>query len=649
MGIKRILFPITLFLLVGFLIIPTVGAITEHNYVYYDQSASNTDIEGYRIYAVGTSDLVKITKHPSVDASACYLHNDSYSLVSSGTFTGDNCSITGTLEQGKYYHLSMNKAGSPFTHYYNTTIAYPIYGTNIQWVNGSEINGHTIYSTRGGNILSIDISSDYFIEYNQTVFKTSYEMFSLINITNSTAPTNAILNYNGVEYEANVYSLGNNNYTIRSNIEVPNTAGSYEFFFQWNIGASTETSENRTQQVNSLAIDDCSVYSTMILNYTLRDEESQSILSGSAENTTIEVDIDIFFPTSQYPVAEYSHEYDKTNPATVCIDSLIEGTTLNLDAVARYQSVKRDSELYHIQNYELTDGSIPNHINLYDLNSSKSKDFLITFRDSNFLPVEDALIVINRKYISEGVFKSVEIPKTDLSGQAIGHFVESEAIYSIIVTKNGTTLATFNNIAVICQDKLTEDCRIELDAFTVGQEFPDFSTIDNLNYLIEFNEATRNITLTFATIDGSSPKVQMNVTKYDRFGNNTICDDISNSVTDTIICHIPESYGNVTVYLELFNNNKFIESRMYKIQEKLFSDEMEDEGYFYTLVLVLTIPFLFAGNLIGFLIGIFIGLLVSSLLLFYQQKTLLGVGSAIIWLLVLIGAVVWKINSGRNK
>jgi len=54
------------------------------------------------------------------------------------------------------------------------------------------------------------------------------------------------------------------------------------------------------------------------------------------------------------------------------------------------------------------------NIDLYDLNESDSQVFKIIFRDSSFLPVEDALINVYRKYVDKKFcIEIVEIPMTD--------------------------------------------------------------------------------------------------------------------------------------------------------------------------------------------------------------------------------------------
>ena len=71
------------------------------------------------------------------------------------------------------------------------------------------------------------------------------------------------------------------------------------------------------------------------------------------------------------------------------------------------------------------------NITLFDLNLSDSTEFQLTFTGDDYLPLEDALIFIDRQYIAENTFKTVELPLTDSNGQTILHLVRNEVIYNI--------------------------------------------------------------------------------------------------------------------------------------------------------------------------------------------------------------------------
>jgi len=326
--------------------------------------------------------------------------------------------------------------------------------------------------------------------------------------------------------------------------------------------------------------------------------------------------------------------------------SLLNGSEYRMDVQMRYTSLGRVEEFHHIQNFTLTNRSLSQNINLFDLNITDSQKFLITFKDDNFLPVEDALVDIQRKYVSEGVFKSVEIPKTDEFGQTVGHFDLEGVIYTIIVSKNGNVLAAFDNIAVVCQDIIVEDCRLNLNVATVPADFPEWESIGGLDYTITFDNNTRAITVVFTTTDGSSSTVLLNTTKYDRFGNVTVCSDTLTSSSGTLTCIIPDSFGNVTVISKLYNNGQLITTRIYSI--------FPNAGQFFgtdaiamSIILLLTIPLMLVGSTVGLILGVIIGLIMSGGLMFINGGSGIGTGVALIWAIIAGGIIIWKINQKK--
>ncbi len=278
--------------------------------------------------------------------------------------------------------------------------------------------------------------------------------------------TEAILVYNNTNFAGTIVNTAGDNYTATRTIDVPSVSVDSTLQFFWNLKLQNNFETNSTQHnqgVTALKIDDCTTHSTRILNFTLRDEENQTILDGDLFNTTIEIDVDIFPVGSSTTILNFSNSSVEINPTSICINDDLSNSTYTLDATIRYSSADRETEYYHIQSFSLTNSTIPQNINLYDLLSVDSQPFLITFKDQNFLAVENALINIQRQYVGDGVFKSIEIPKTDNSGQAVAHLVLDNVVYTMIISKSGSVLGTFNNVVAICDDLVVGDCKINLN------------------------------------------------------------------------------------------------------------------------------------------------------------------------------------------
>ena len=61
------------------------------------------------------------------------------------------------------------------------------------------------------------------------------------------------------------------------------------------------------------------------------------------------------------------------------------------------------------------------------------------------------------------------------------------------------------------------------------------------------------------------------------------------------------------------------------------------------IIMMLTIPFMAITSTIGFLISIVIGLVMASLLMVFSTSTIIGIGSSLVWLIIAVGILIYKI------
>ncbi len=487
-------------------------------------------------------------------------------------------------------------------------------------------------------------------EFNASTTEGSSERF-LINITtNGDQVSTAFLVYNASALAGTIDNSNNPNITITRDINIPSVSASGPITFFWNITLANGLnylSADDTQTINKIGVDDCSTHDLILVNYTLRDEENQEFLVGSSENTSIETTLNLFTLDRALLVANFSQLFNQTNPAAVCANSSALTGSFSMDVVTRYETTSRAAEFHNIQNLTITSTTANRNITLFDLKSTDSTEFLITFKDNNFLPVPDALIQITRQYVSEGVFKAVEIPKTDSDGRAIGHFDLGTVLYTLIVTKMGQTLATFSNVVVVCADESIGDCKINLNALSGSESFPIWTELEDLIYAMSFDETARTITTSFIVSSGTTRTINVTATKFDRFGNNTVCSDQLTSSSGSLTCSIPASFGNVTVIAELRVDGSIVTTRTYSMNPSS-SEVFGDTGLILTIILMMTLPLMFISSPIGILLGSILGLIITGLLLTIETGSSIGPTSALIWFVVALGVVIWKISQ-KNK
>lgn len=507
------------------------------------------------------------------------------------------------------------------------------------------------------NYGTLNNSFDYgYIFHSNTsvtpVLESTSNDFTLnVSLISGLASSDAYIVYNNTRYLATESSSGSN-YLYNRSLIAPNVAAPTGIDWRWELelndgsGTILFNISNGQQTVNQFSIDDCSVNSEVILNLTLKDEASVTTLNASATNTSIQVDLGLY-DFSGNLAQNFSGDFDDINPAAICGTAGITNSGLIVDAQIRYTSDNRVVEFYNIQNSTLSSDTYPQNISLYDLLSVDSQEFLVTFKDENFLPTSGALINVKRKYVGEGIFRSVEIPETNDDGQTLVHLVLGDVLYSIEVSKNGRVLGSFDNILPFCDDISTGDCRINLNAFSSGTEPEDFETKGNLTYRYVFNADARTVTTIFSTTDGTSASVNFTGVVFDNRGNQTVCSSVLDSSAGSIVCTIGISVGNTTIRGDLYKNGEFIDTSFFNLQESV------NTGFGYTgtimmILLFLTIPLMFITSPVGMIIGGVIGLVIAGLLNLYTGGSFIGITSTLIWIVIAGAILVWKINQVRQ-
>ncbi len=529
----------------------------------------------------------------------------------------------------------------------NTTVTCLDNQTTINITNS--INRSLIFYVNDtfGNLNSSSVSWNYRLFLNSETFTASIlegasSTFEVNLTTNGISITLANLSYNNTENIGSISQTGNQ-FVMSELIISSSVTTDTNISFFWNLTMADDfffALDSQFQLVQALSIDNCSTNTNLILNYTLRDEETQAILVGATENTTMDVDVTIFTSDKSTEILNFSTSYNQTNPAQVCLNINLTTEQYQLDATNKYVSSLREIEYHNIQGLNLTNSSIPQNINLLDLLSTDSTEFQITFKDSNFVVVENALINVNRQYVAEGLFKTVEIPKTDSNGQTVVHLVEKDIVYNFIVIKDGVILGTFNNLIAFCEDVVIGSCFITLNALQTNIAIFDYDSIIGLAFSFSYNDTSRVLSFPFTTTDGSVKNVTLRSVKLDRLGNTSVCFETLISSSGTILCSVPASIGNETIIVSIFVDGNI------KITNYISAGQDFDignTGYFLLLILLIFMVTMLIESKAGVIIGTLTAF-ISGALFSWIQGGILGVGSLMVWMIIAGGILLWKLN-----
>jgi hypothetical protein len=340
-------------------------------------------------------------------------------------------------------------------------------------------------------------------------------------------------------------------------------------------------------------------------------------------------------------IKNYSAEYNDTNPFAICLDTNFStGGSFKFDVQVEYSATGYSVELYHVQD-TLNSSKFPINVTLLDLNSSDTQKFKIIYKDSSFLPVADALITIQRKYIDEGVFKTVEVPKTDYNGEVIGNLVVNDVIYNFIVSKYGTILGTFSNMKVVCQTPLVTECVITLNSLATTIPITNQTIDDDFYYEISHNNNTRTTTADFTVLSGIPAVILMNVTKSDALGT-SVCSETVTTNAGSLTCISPVSIGNGTIVIKLFKDGNLVGTGMISLAknpQQIYGGMVVFLGLFIMMSLI---GLAMSDNPVFTVLFLMVGVILLFSLNLVASNGFIGGGATILFIIMAIIIVVIK-------
>jgi hypothetical protein len=395
------------------------------------------------------------------------------------------------------------------------------------------------------NMLSLNLT------YNEEVLDLSIEDFVLY-VQSAEEITESKMNYNGVDYASSLLSLGSGLYRITNSIQVPDVAVDTNYTFYFNITTVSENfiTDSNNQSVFILLIDNCASYTNELFNITLYDEKTLLTLLG-----TIEVNLELFNADKVTALTTAVNNFYNMSNMQICSNVNLTSTGYYYDLELRYyvDPTNTSSFLYVPEFYHIQKASVSNFlqtINLYNLNINQSTEFEMFYRDNNYVARPNVLLQIERKYVSEGIFRVVEIPITSSEGTAVGHFDLNNYKYRIVATENGIILNTFDNPAIVCESELSGQCTLTLNGQGDPDAYRDYEEIQDISYDIRLNDT--NITLEYVIPSGETKQVRVTMIQESPFTDpTTICNQSITSSAGSFTCTANSTIGDSSVTIEI--------------------------------------------------------------------------------------------------
>lgn len=365
-------------------------------------------------------------------------------------------------------------------------------------------------------------------------------------------------------------------------------------------------------------VNDCE-NGTPTLYFQTFDEDNPTDLL----NTTME--LELTFLAENYT---YNLEYELGNNHTVCLfpnDSIVRA-----DAYAKYTTPNGYTHRWYLINRSLS--STPYVVNMYNFNVTTGKsDLKLTIRrNDNYKYFENIITQLQRKYVAEGVWRTVQMDESGDFGLVFFNIIEENTDYRLIYSdRNNNILKTTESLKFICTAGVCELTQ-QLDPYSASAS-SDIPTITTL-----FDNSTGHLNVSWVAVSGNSVSMAARVTRETLTGTTEVCDLSGSGSEGTLSCPTQPYTG--TFQLDVTVGEEPQQTEFFQSDEETLSDfiSIAESAIWTFIIMVAIIMFgLFSpvGVVIATVLGIiliyFLGIMAPITIGFVAVSTVIGIAIAI--------------------
>jgi hypothetical protein len=282
------------------------------------------------------------------------------------------------------------------------------------WVGG----GHNLID---GNMLTYDTANPrgaFYVNYskNSLMYGAIVRMNTTVNNTNVTIPdicfdyypnklSMLYISIDSAEDVSYIYcfdgiSAVDGGFKYIGSVEKPTT------------GAHNFTEENIFWNVSYL--DNCTDTNTYSLNFSIFNEQNP------ADKITSNFEIEIFYSINgSYPV-QYVADMSGKDNYEICIDTNV---TYVLNSTILYNSSNGFAHRWYLYNLNISNDTLQYYIYNFDTTSGIT-NLVLQVLDEDYVSYPNVIVHMQRKYIGEGVWRTVQVDQSDEFGNTVFHVIE---------------------------------------------------------------------------------------------------------------------------------------------------------------------------------------------------------------------------------
>lgn len=473
-----------------------------------------------------------------------------------------------------------------------------------------------------------------FYRYNLTtsfvnpVDENNLQSVYLTYINSTTESYSVGFYFNSSSYFPISHTTNGTNITINVTFLTPMINATAIVTNQWQFNISGETYNLYfNQTVMRSALDDCSVYNATSLRFNIRHEDSPTVaINGSLEFMIT------YWQTDKALAKIYSSQKNNSNIYSVC---MVNGSqTYNVDIYALDTTPSGFAHRYYLFNSTIN-GTVQD-IYLYNFNyTSGISDLKLTVRDYLTNKYKQGYVVtLQRLYLGEGVWRSVQMDMTDDYGLVIFNVLEQLEDYRLVfMDNNNTVFKTTNTMKFQCTSGLCE-LTYPLDTSQAA------AASNTVTISWAYTTATNSLNMTWTDPLGGTNEVNTSLVKYTYTGTTSLCNQSQSGASGSVNC--PTSGYTGQAFFKVVANGNLVVSQWVELNTSKMGDQLDEkEGAWWAAIIVLTCAmFGLMSPAVG-VIAMVIGLIAVFMLGIFTPLTM----TLLVVAVIVAIAIGWKVRS----
>lgn len=505
--------------------------------------------------------------------------------ASNGTamFSEENASLSGTLEE---FFRGVNVSG---------------------WLAGwYGVNVVVSDSILGGGILNVGTYawSWYRGTYNATMGSgTGGNPFEgVINITTDPSLTlNASFSWNGTDQD--ITASNGSDWQVFTVSFTNETVG--EYWYVWTVNVTQDdgnvsqfTTANQTQTVTDWFLDECGgSTNTTTIRWDHYDEDVPSaLLNGTAQLLMT------YWLDADGTVKTLNHTYGLANNFTVCLSP----ANLTFYADIYLQNIVADAftHRFYIQNGSFTDTET--NYNIYNfVNQTGKSDMKLTTRlEDDYSYLENILVILQRQYVGEGVWRTVQMDRSGDYGLVFFNIIEETTDYRLsYYDSENNLLHQTTSIKFVCSGSVC-------DLTQLLGDYEVTTTTDQVTSTLTYDNDTGIITVVWEGPPTESHSVEFTATKETVTGPYEVCNALQVGSSGSFTCNVTGVNGQVFVEAVVDGESsavaEWVDARSQRLGQQMSRAESSLWGFAIAGTILMVGIFSPVGAIISGIIGLIV-------------------------------------------